>query len=64
MLIEKGANVNALDKRGKTPLHYIASFNYSHRGLDHWTEDDISGNFKNFVITPTQRFIFKLQIKC
>lgn len=48
MLIEKGVNVNVVDKDKMTPLHYIASYEFSTRWYEDWTEDDRLSNF-NFI---------------
>lgn len=47
MLIEKGLNVNAVEARKMTPLHYIAYYDFSRRGQDDWTEDDTLSKFFN-----------------
>ena len=48
MLVERGANVNAVDGNERlfkmTPLHYIALFDTSNRGHEDWTEDDRCSN--------------------
>lgn len=47
LLIEKGANVNAVDYRNMTPLHYVAFFDILSRGYENWTEDDSLSNFNS-----------------
>lgn len=47
MLIEKGANINAVESRWKmTPLHCIALVEAARRHQDHWTEDDYLSKFQ------------------
>lgn len=44
LLVEKGANVNAVENDKKmTPLHYIALYDPSSQNKD-WTEDDSLSN--------------------
>lgn len=40
MFIEKGSNVNAVDNKKMTPLHYLASLDSSNKGHRNWTEED------------------------
>lgn len=49
MLIERGANVNAVDAEKNTPLHYIAAMDNDFGGHEDWTEDDSLSN-SNFLI--------------
>lgn len=46
MLIEKGANVNAVDRWNMTPLHYIVLFDSEERGHENWTDDDYLSKFQ------------------
>lgn len=47
MLIEKGANINAVEDRWKmTPLHYVARAEAARHHQDHWTEDDYLSKFR------------------
>lgn len=48
MLIEKGANVNAVDDGNRTPLHRIAYAEYPQRDHAGWTEDDYLSKFNFF----------------
>lgn len=48
ILIEKGASVNVKDKWNLTPLHYIALYDSSTRGYEHWTDDDHLSNVQFF----------------
>lgn len=58
MLIEEGANVNVVDERNRTPLHYIALRDSIHYGHQNWTEDDILSNF-HFICALERSFIFR-----
>lgn len=46
MLIEKGANVKVADDYKMTPLHYIALYDSTIHGYEHWTEDDSLSNLR------------------
>lgn len=46
LLIEKGSNVNAVEKRwNMTPLHLIVLYDSSFSGHEDWTDDDYLSNF-------------------
>lgn len=60
ILIEKGANVNAVDNNKMTPLHYIASYDHRPNRVN-WTEDDRLSNFR-FILShfsPKLNFILE-----
>lgn len=46
MLIEKGANVNAVDYCKITPLHNLVALDTLSHGHEDWTEDDYLSNFQ------------------
>lgn len=59
MLIERKANVNAVDDEGCTPLHYVAAMDNEFGGHEDWTEDDSLSNsefhFFNFESDLVQK---------
>lgn len=46
LLIENGANANAVDHWKMTPLHYIAIMDFTNGANDDWTEGDSLSNLE------------------
>lgn len=47
-----------MDQKKMTPLHYIASYGFSTKWYEDWTEDDRSSNFQfQFLYSFERGFI-------
>lgn len=57
LLIGKGSNVNAVDNKDMTPLHYIALLEPSNVGHRNWPEEDSLGN----TSIPFQVFLLRTE---
>lgn len=50
LLIEKGANVKAVDSKNMTPLHFIALLESSNVGHRNWPEEDTLGKLRFHLV--------------